>query len=130
MEHTAYEAEPTDISLDDFDVLIDVRPDAATSPSIDGSTAVDFTELLAEPTRWIPTPTTRTLIICNIGLRSGIAVNHLRDEGYHAALSLAGGIDAWRAALRGSGMHYHHVLTDMPFGDVLRRATVSRTRLG
>jgi uncharacterized protein (DUF58 family) len=39
-------------------------------------------------------------------------------------------IEEWRAALRGSGMHYHHVLTDMPFGDVLRRATVSRTRLG
>jgi molybdopterin/thiamine biosynthesis adenylyltransferase/rhodanese-related sulfurtransferase len=98
VEYTEYEAEPTDISLDDFDVLIDVRPDAATSPSIDGSTAVDFTELLAEPTRWIPTPTTRTLIICNIGMRSGFAVNHLRDAGYHAALSLAGGMDAWRAA--------------------------------
>ncbi len=39
-------------------------------------------------------------------------------------------IEDWRASLRGSGMHYHHVLTDMPFGDVLRRATVSRTRLG
>ena len=39
-------------------------------------------------------------------------------------------IDEWRAALRGGGMHYHHVLTETPFGDVLRRATVSRTRLG
>ncbi len=39
-------------------------------------------------------------------------------------------IEEWRAALRGSGMYYHHVLTDMPFGDVLRRAAASRTRLG
>ncbi len=39
-------------------------------------------------------------------------------------------IDEWRAALRGGGMRYHHVLTDMPFGEVLRRATASRSRLG
>jgi molybdopterin/thiamine biosynthesis adenylyltransferase/rhodanese-related sulfurtransferase len=100
VEHIAYEAEPVDISLDDFDVLIDVRPHAPTSPSIDGSIVVDLTDLLAEPARWIPSQTSSTLIICDIGLRSGIAAEHLREAGYHAALSLAGGIDAWRAANR------------------------------
>jgi molybdopterin/thiamine biosynthesis adenylyltransferase/rhodanese-related sulfurtransferase len=100
VEHIAYEAEPADISLDDFDALIDVRPHAATSPSIDGSTAVDLTDLLAEPAKWIPSRTSSTLIICDIGLRSGIAVEHLREAGYDAALSLAGGIDAWRTANR------------------------------
>ena len=98
MEHTAYETEPTEILLDDFDVLIDVRPHAATSPSISGSTAVDLTNLLAEPARWIPSRTSSVLIICDIGLRSGIAAEHLKEAGYHSALSLAGGIDAWRTA--------------------------------
>ena len=98
MEHSAYEAEPTDILLDDFDVLIDVRPHAATSPSINGSTAVDLTNLLAEPARWIPSRTSSILIICDIGLRSGIAAEHLQNVGYDSALSLAGGIDAWRTA--------------------------------
>ncbi len=38
-------------------------------------------------------------------------------------------ITAWRAQCRRSGIAYHHVLTDMPFGYVLRRATVRPTRL-
>jgi len=36
----------------------------------------------------------------------------------------------WRAACRGGGMDYHHVLTDTPFGYVLRRAAARRSRLG
>ncbi len=39
-------------------------------------------------------------------------------------------IDEWRAACRGGGIDYHHVLTDTPFGYVLRRATARRPRLG
>lgn len=98
VEHAAHEAEPTKISLDDFDVLIDVRPHAATSPSISGSHIVDLGDLVTEPTKWIPSPTTRALIICDIGLRSGIAAEHLTEIGYDSAVSLAGGIDAWRDA--------------------------------
>lgn len=39
-------------------------------------------------------------------------------------------IHAWRAACRGGGIDYYHVLTDTPFGRVLRRAAASRSRLG
>ena len=39
-------------------------------------------------------------------------------------------IGAWRSQCRRSGIAYHHVLTDTPFGYVLRRATVRRSRLG
>lgn len=39
-------------------------------------------------------------------------------------------IATWRAACRGGGIDYHHVLTDVPFGYVLRRATARRSRLG
>ena len=38
-------------------------------------------------------------------------------------------IEAWRSQCRRNGIAYHHVLTDTPFGYVLRRATVRRTRL-
>jgi uncharacterized protein (DUF58 family) len=37
-------------------------------------------------------------------------------------------VAAWRAALRGSGIDYHHVVTDTPFGYVLRRAAARRSR--
>jgi uncharacterized protein (DUF58 family) len=39
-------------------------------------------------------------------------------------------IDEWRAACRRGGIDYHHVLTDTPFGYVLRRAAASRSRFG
>ncbi len=37
---------------------------------------------------------------------------------------------AWRTACRRSGIDYHHVLTDTPFGYALRRAAARRFRLG
>jgi uncharacterized protein (DUF58 family) len=36
----------------------------------------------------------------------------------------------WRLSCRRGGIAYHHVLTDAPFGYVLRRATARRSRLG
>lgn len=39
-------------------------------------------------------------------------------------------IAAWRLQCRRSGIAYHHVLTDTPFGYVLRRAMLRRARLG
>ena len=98
MEHAGHDAEPTEILLEDFDVLIDVRPHAPTSPSISGSIVVDLGDLIADPTPWIPSVTSKALIVCDIGLRSAIAAEHLHNVGYDSATSLAGGIDAWRAA--------------------------------
>lgn len=37
-------------------------------------------------------------------------------------------IDMWRSACRGGGIHYHHVLTDAPFGEVLRRLATRSAR--
>ena len=39
-------------------------------------------------------------------------------------------IQEWRSACRGGGIDYHHVLTTVPYGYVLREATVRRSRLG
>jgi uncharacterized protein (DUF58 family) len=46
---------------------------------------------------------------------------------YHDTVRRA--IEAWRSQCRRNGIAYHHVLTDTPFGYVLRRATVRRSRL-
>jgi uncharacterized protein (DUF58 family) len=39
-------------------------------------------------------------------------------------------IDVWQSVCRGRGIDYHHVLTTVPYGYVLRRATARRSRLG
>jgi hypothetical protein len=39
-------------------------------------------------------------------------------------------IREWRAACRSGGIAYHHVLTDTPFGYVLRQAATRRARRG
>jgi uncharacterized protein (DUF58 family) len=39
-------------------------------------------------------------------------------------------VTAWRRALRSSGIGYHHITTDTPFGYALRRAAEGRARLG
>ena len=39
-------------------------------------------------------------------------------------------IDAWNHECRRSGISYQHVFTDVPFGHVLRRAVMTRARLG
>ena len=44
--------------------------------------------------------------------------------------TVRGTIEAWRSACRGGGVHYHHVLTDTPFGHVLRRLASHRSQLG
>ena len=98
MDHAVYETKPTEIALDEYDLVLDVRPHALTSPSIGDVTIVALGDLVTRPAKWIPSTTTRTLVICDVGLRSGMAAEHLRSVGYGSAVSLAGGIDAWRAA--------------------------------
>jgi len=39
-------------------------------------------------------------------------------------------VSRWETACRRGGIDYHHVLTDTPFGNVLRRASARRARLG
>ncbi len=51
----------------------------------------------------------------------------LRGE-YHGTVQRV--VAAWRRALRSSGIAYHHVTTDTPFGYALRRAAEGRARLG
>ena len=98
MEETPLEANPTDVDLAAFELTIDVRPHARTSPSIGEAVVVGLGDLVSEPSSWISSIDTPVLIVCDIGLRSHMATEHLRSVGYTAVVSLAGGIDAWRAA--------------------------------
>ena len=44
--------------------------------------------------------------------------------------TVEGVVSAWRRACRTSGIAYHHIRTDTPFGHALRRATQARARAG
>jgi len=53
-----------------------------------------------------------------------------RDLGREYRATVDGVVSAWRSALRSSGIGYHHVTTETPFGYALRRAAERRARLG
>ncbi len=53
-----------------------------------------------------------------------------RDLGREYRATVDRVVSAWRRSLRSSGVGYHHVTTDTPFGYALRRAAEGRARLG
>ena len=53
-----------------------------------------------------------------------------RDLGREYRATVDRVVAAWRRALRSSGIAYHHVTTETPFGHALRRAAEGRARLG
>lgn len=98
--------DPDDVDLDAYDLIIDVRPHANTAARIPGSLAVRFEDLLASPTEAIPSATSIVLLVCDVGMRSDIAMLKLRADGFDNVTSLSGGVDAWRRrgrSLVGSG---------------------------
>lgn len=95
---TPLEIAPEDVRLEDWDRVIDVRSHAASAPRIPGSEAVGFWELTSSTTD--DALQTRILVVCDIGMRSRIAAESLRNAGATDVRSLAGGIDAWRRSGR------------------------------
>lgn len=53
-----------------------------------------------------------------------------RDLGGEYRATVERVVALWRRALRSSGIGYHHVTTETPFGYALRRAAEGRSRLG
>ncbi|MFJ4046328.1 ThiF family adenylyltransferase [Microbacterium sp. NPDC089987] len=77
-------------------LLIDVREDAEIATGmIPGATHVPLAQVLAEPSAIDPR---RTVVICQAGVRARRAAEALRAVGADAVV-LAGGMDAWNAAL-------------------------------
>lgn len=81
-----------------FPLILDIRFHAASTPTLPHATIVAPDDLIADPARFIGSMNDQVLIICDIGLRSGIVTEQLRALGYDSTISLDGGIQAWGAA--------------------------------
>ena len=95
---------PTEIPVDavdlaDFDVVVDVRPIQAGA-SIEGSVHAPLDGFLEDPGATVDDQGARILTVCDVGMRSAVAVRRLHELGYLNAVSLAGGLDEWRLAGR------------------------------
>ena len=77
-------------------VVLDVRnpPEVQAEGAIDGSLLIPMNDL---PRRLAEIPADREIVaVCKRGMRSYTVANWLRSQG-RDAVSLAGGIDQWRA---------------------------------
>jgi len=78
-----------------FDLVVDVRPHALSTPTVSGAVAVTADRLLSNPSQFIGSNDDLVLVVCDIGLRSAIVTDQLRSIGYGSAISLDGGIESW-----------------------------------
>ena len=98
MKDNSARIQATDAGSVIFDVTIDIRPHALSTPTVSGAIAVTADRLLSNPTRFIESDNLSVLVVCDIGLRSAIVTDRLRSLGYSSAVSLDGGIESWIAA--------------------------------
>jgi len=79
--------------------LIDVRePWEFATAQIDGSVSMPMGDVPSRAHQELDTEE-RLLILCHHGARSLSVTNWLRQQGFDAAQSVAGGIDAWSCAV-------------------------------
>jgi len=77
--------------------LIDVRePWEYQTAHIESSILIPMGEISARAHQELD-PEDRLLIVCHHGARSLSVTNWLRQQGFEAAQSIAGGVDAWSA---------------------------------
>jgi rhodanese-related sulfurtransferase len=75
--------------------LIDVRePWEYQTAHVEGSTLIPMGEIPARAHQELD-PDDRLLILCHHGARSLSVTNWLRQQGFDASQSIAGGIEAW-----------------------------------
>lgn len=79
--------------------LIDVRePWEYATAKVDGSVSMPMGEVPARAHQELD-PEERLLILCHHGARSLSVTNWLRQQGFEAAQSVAGGIDTWSCSV-------------------------------
>jgi molybdopterin/thiamine biosynthesis adenylyltransferase/rhodanese-related sulfurtransferase len=88
---------PIKAAESEFHSVIDIRPHAASTPTIPNSVAVPAEQLLTDPSLFIKPDDGAVLIVCDIGLRSAVVTTQLRSSGFLSVTSLEGGISAWVA---------------------------------
>ncbi len=86
---------PRDVDLERYDIVLDVRPYLG-GVLIPGSAHAPLDDLLADPEAYAPDRRAHVLLVCDIGMRSAFAADHLRKAGYDSVASLEGGIDFWK----------------------------------
>jgi molybdopterin/thiamine biosynthesis adenylyltransferase/rhodanese-related sulfurtransferase len=89
---------PIEASTSDFDLVLDIRPHALSTPTVSGAIAVASDRLLSNPSQIIGSVHESVLVVCDIGLRSAIVTDQLRSAGYGSVVSLDGGIEGWAMA--------------------------------
>jgi rhodanese-related sulfurtransferase len=86
--------------------LIDVRePWEFATAQIDGSLLMPMGDVPSRAHQELD-PDERLLILCHHGARSLSVTNWLRQQGFDAAQSIAGGIEAWSCAVNPSIPRY------------------------
>jgi rhodanese-related sulfurtransferase len=86
--------------------LIDVRePWEFATAKIDGSLLMPMGDVPSRAHQELD-PDERLLILCHHGARSLSVTSWLRQQGFEAAQSVAGGIDAWSREVDPSIPHY------------------------
>lgn len=86
---------PSNASSTQFAVVFDIRPHAASTPTLNDAIAVPADLLTSDPARFIKDASDSVLVVCDIGVRSEVISAQLRIAGYTHAISLEGGIAAW-----------------------------------
>ncbi|MGI9665485.1 MAG: ThiF family adenylyltransferase [Acidimicrobiia bacterium] len=84
-----------DANLDEYEVVLDVRPNQSGA-TIPGSVHAPLAELLESPSAFITSEDTTVLTVCDVGMRSLVAARELESKGFTSVVSLEGGIDRWR----------------------------------
>lgn len=94
--NTGPSIKPAAVELSAYETILDVRPRFANRTGISGMVSAPVDELIADPAGFIATRDTTVLIVCDVGMRSAYAAQHLTDQGYATVVSLEGGLDEWR----------------------------------
>jgi molybdopterin/thiamine biosynthesis adenylyltransferase/rhodanese-related sulfurtransferase len=87
---------PAEIDVDAFALILDIRERGHFIDEIPRSTWADPSDV-DRIEQLIPDRGSRVLVYCGIGVRSAAVADELRQRGYSAVASLAGGIRRWRS---------------------------------
>ncbi|MEZ5176517.1 MAG: ThiF family adenylyltransferase [Acidimicrobiia bacterium] len=101
MTDVPIEIAAADVNPDGYDRIFDIRHGRDNDPAFPAAEIIDLDDLTADPLSFVQ-PLQRVLVVCDIGVRSRVAVAALRSNGV-TATSLAGGADELRRLRAAAG---------------------------
>jgi molybdopterin/thiamine biosynthesis adenylyltransferase/rhodanese-related sulfurtransferase len=100
MPDTEFEISPSNALARTFDAIYDIRQNPSDSV-MEGAQHIGYTDLVSGES--LTGPDQAVLIVCDVGVRSKVAVEDLRSKGFRRVHSLAGGADALRQYAASTG---------------------------